>query len=253
MISMIDTHCHIFNEYYDNIDEVINNMDGFMIVAGTDDKTNLEVIDLVNKYEKVYGVIGIQPEEINKIAPDSFNIIEQNIDNPKIVGIGEIGLDYYWDDSNKDYQKEVFCKMMDLASKYHKPVIIHSRESIKDTYDIICKYPDVKCVLHCYSSSLEMAKELVKKGVRLGIGGVLTFKNAKKLIDVVKEIPLEYLLLETDSPFLTPEPYRGKQNSPKNVLYVAEKIAEIKGISTEQVLKVTTENAIEQFDLPIHV
>lgn len=250
---MIDTHCHIYKEYYDNIDEVVNEMNGYLIVAGTDDKSNLEVIDLVNKYESVYGVIGIQPEEVNKITLDSFNIIESNLNNQKIVGIGEIGLDYYWDDSNKDYQKEVFCKMMELASKYHKPVVIHSREAIKDTCDIISKYPDVKCVLHCYSSSLEIAKELVKKGVKLGIGGVVTFKNAKKLSEVVKEIPLDYLLLETDSPFLTPEPYRGQQNSPKNVLYVAQKIAEIKGITTDEVLMITTKNAIEQFDLPIHV
>lgn len=253
MISMIDTHCHIYKEYYDNIDSVINEMNGFMIVAGIDDKTNLEVIDLISRYENVYGVIGIQPEEVHKITSDSFNIIEKNIDNPKIVGIGEIGLDYYWDDSNKDYQKVVFCRLMELASKYNKPVVIHSRESIKDTYDIICKYPNVKCVLHCYSSSLEMAKELVKKGVRLGIGGVVTFKNSKKLNEIVKEIPLEYLLLETDSPFLTPEPYRGKQNRPQNVLYVAQKIAEIKGITTDEVLVATTKNAIEQFDLPIHV
>ncbi len=250
---MIDTHCHIFREYYDNIDEVINDMDGFMIVAGIDDKTNLEVIELVNKYEKVYGVIGIQPEEINKITMDSYNIIEQNITNPKIVGIGEIGLDYYWTDSNKELQQQVFTRMMELASRYHKPVVIHSREAIKDTYDIICKYPDVKCVLHCYSSSLEMAKELVKMGVKLGIGGVLTFKNAKKLVEVVKEIPLEYLLLETDSPYLTPEPYRGQQNKPENVMLIAQKIAQIKGITIDEVLMATTQNAIEQFDLPIHV
>ncbi len=250
---MIDTHCHIFREYYDNIDEVINDMDGFMIVAGIDDKTNLEVIELVNNYEKVYGVIGIQPEEINKITMDSYNIIEQNITNPKIVGIGEIGLDYYWTDSNKELQQHVFTRMMELASRYHKPVVIHSREAIKDTYDIICKYPDVKCVLHCYSSSLEMAKELVKMGVKLGVGGVLTFKNAKKLVEVVKEIPLKYLLLETDSPYLTPEPYRGKQNKPENVMLIAQKIAQIKGITIDEVLMATTQNAIEQFDLPIHV
>lgn len=250
---MIDTHCHIFKEYYDNIEEVINNMNGFMIVAGIDDKTNLEVIELVNKYERVYGVIGIQPEEIDKLIVDSYKIIEQNINNPKIVGIGEIGLDYYWDDTHKDEQKQVFRKMMALADKYHKPVVIHSRDAIQDTYDIINEYKDVRCVLHCYSSSLEMAQKFIRMGVKLGIGGVLTFKNAKKLVEVVKAIPLEYLLLETDSPFLTPEPYRGKQNKPQNIMLVAEKIAEIKGLSVDEVLKVTTKNAIEQFDLAIPV
>lgn len=253
MIIMVDTHCHIFSEYYDNIEEVINSMNGFMIVAGVDDKTNLEVVDLVNKYEKVYGVIGIQPEEINKVTMDSYKIIEQNLNNPKIVGIGEIGLDYYWDDNHKEEQKLVFRQLLDLADKYHKPVVIHSREAIQDTYDIINEYKNIKCVLHCYSSSLEMAQKFIKMGVKLGIGGVLTFKNAKKLVDVVKEIPLEYLLLETDSPFLTPEPYRGHQNRPQNIMLVAEKIAEIKGLSVDEVLRITMNNAIEQFDLPIHV
>lgn len=250
---MIDTHCHIFKEYYDNIDEIINNMNGYMIVAGVDDNTNLEVIELVNKYDNVYGVIGIQPEEVSKVTDNSINIIKDNINNPKIIGIGEIGLDYYWDDSKKEEQKKIFRTMMDIARQYKKPVVIHSRDAIQDTYDIISEYSDVKCVLHCYSSSVEMAKEFVKKGVMLGIGGVLTFKNSKKLADVVRNIPLEYLLLETDSPYLTPEPYRGKKNKPSNILLVAKKIAEIKEISVEEVLRVTTENANKQFDLNIHV
>lgn len=248
---MIDTHCHIFKEYYDNIEEIVNGMNGYMIVAGIDDKTNLETIDLVNKYDNVYGVIGIQPEEVSNITDNSISIIESNIDNPKIIGIGEIGLDYYWDDSNKEEQKRVFRLMMDIAQKNNKPVVIHSRESIQDTYDIISEYNDVKCVLHCYSSSVEMAKEFIKKGVMLGIGGVVTFKNSKKLVEVVKEIPLEYLLLETDSPYLSPEPYRGKKNIPNNILIVAKKIAEIKKIDVEDVLKATTENAKKQFDLDI--
>lgn len=248
---MIDTHCHIFEEYYDNIDEIVNSMDGYMIVAGVDDKTNLEVIQLVNKYENVYGVIGIQPEEISKITANSYKLIEENIANDKIVGIGEIGLDYYWDDSQKEKQKEVFRKLLSIAQQYNKPVIIHSREAIQDTYDIISEYPNVKCVLHCYSSSLEMAKKFIKKGVMLGIGGVVTFKNSKKLTEVVKEIPLKYLFLETDSPFLSPEPYRGKKNQPSNVLLVAKKISELKNITLEEVLEVTTDNAKKFFGLNI--
>lgn len=248
---MIDTHCHIFKEYYEDIDSIISDFNGYMITAGIDDNTNLEVIDLVNKYDKVYGVIGIQPEEIDKITNNSYQIIEDNLNNPKIVGIGEIGLDYYWDDTHKEEQKEVFRHLMSLAHTYHKTVVIHSREAIQDTYDIIKEYPDVKCVLHCYSSSLEMAKEFIKLGVMLGIGGVLTFKNSKKLTEVVKEIPLEYLLLETDSPYLAPEPFRGKTNKPSYVLEVAKKIAEIKDIDVEKVIEITTNNAIRQFDLPI--
>ena len=246
---MIDTHCHIFKEYYDNIDEIIDNMNGYMIVAGIDDKTNLEVVDLVSKYNKVFGVIGIQPEEVNSITKDSYEIIEKNITNPKIIGIGEVGLDYYWTDETKEIQLEVFDNMMKIASKYNKPVVIHSREAIQDTYKIIKKYPNVQSILHCYSSSLEMAKEFIKLGVMLGIGGVLTFKNSKKLVDIVREIPLEYLLLETDSPYLSPEPFRGHQNVPSNVKLVAKKIAEIKNITEEEVIRVTTENAKRVFKM----
>lgn len=248
---MIDTHCHIFKEYYDNIDEVIDNMDGYMIVAGIDDSTNLEVIELANKYDKVFGVIGIQPEEVKKVTPNSYKIIEDNINNPKIVGIGEIGLDYYWTDETKELQLEVFDKMMSIANKYNKPVVIHSREATQDTYNILKKYPNIKAVLHCYSSSVEMAREFIKMNVMLGIGGVLTFKNSKKLVEVVENIPIEYLLLETDSPYLSPEPFRGKQNKPNNVVSVAQKIAQIKNITEEEVLKITTENAKKQFNLNI--
>ena len=246
---MIDTHCHIFREYYDNIDDIIESTNGYMIVAGLDDKTNMEVIELVNKYDKVYGVIGIQPEEINKITSNSYKIIEDNLSNPKIIGIGEIGLDYYWTEDTKDIQLEVFDKMMSLARKYNKPVVIHSREATKDTYDMLKKYSDVKAILHCYSSSLEMAREFIKMGVMLGIGGVLTFKNSKKLVEVVENIPLEYLVLETDSPFLSPEPYRGKTNVPNNTFIVARKIAEIKNISEDEVIKVTTMNAKRIFNI----
>ncbi len=248
---MIDTHCHIFSEYYDNIEEVVNKMNGYMIVAGCDDKTNLEVIDLVSKYDKVYGVIGIQPEEVSQVTNKSIKIIEENINHPKIVGIGEIGLDYHYGIDDIDKQKDIFRTMLDLASKYHKPVVIHSRDAIKDTYDIIREYPDVKCDLHCYSSSLEMAREFVKLGCMFGIGGVITFKNAKKLVEVVREIPIENILLETDSPYLSPEPYRGQPNNPSNVYLIAQKIAEIKDMDVSEVLKITTENAIRQFDLPL--
>lgn len=246
---MIDTHCHIFKEYYDNIDEVIDSMDGFLIVAGIDDKSNLEVIDLINKYDKAYGVIGIQPEEVKKITKKSYQIIEDNINNPKLVGIGEIGLDYYWTDETKELQLEVFDKMMSIADKYNKTVVIHSREAIQDTYNMIKKYPNVKAILHCYSSSLEMAREFIKYNVMLGIGGVITFKNSKKLIEVVKNIPIEYLVLETDSPYLSPEPFRGKQNKPSNLYLIAQKIAEIKNMTVDDVIKITTENAKRQFNL----
>lgn len=239
---MVDTHCHITSEYYDNILEVISKMkDNIIIVSGTNKEDIKEVISLCN-YKNVYGTIGIYPtEELD------LKIIEDNINNKKIVGIGEIGLDYHLE-YNKEEQKNKFIKQLDLARKYNKTVVIHTRDAIQDTYDILKNYKDLKKVIHCYSGSLEMAKEFIKIGCRLGIGGVLTFKNSK-LKDVVKEIDLKYLLLETDSPFLAPEPLRGTKNEPYNIIYVAKKIAEIKNISLEEVLDITTLNAKDQFDL----
>ena len=248
---LIDTHCHLNKNEYDNIDEIIKRMNGIMITAGCDDESNLEIIEQVNQYDNVYGVLGIHPENIDKITEQSFKIIEDNINNPKIVGIGEIGLDYYWDKTHKEEQKELFIKQIELAKKYNKTAVVHSRDSIEDTLEIIKRYPDVKFVLHCYGSSLEIAKELVKRNIRLGIGGVVTFKNGVKLKEVVEGIDLDYLLLETDSPYLTPEPYRGKRNEPSNTFYIAQQIAQIKGVEVDKVIEKTAQNAIQQFDLPI--
>lgn len=249
---IIDTHCHLYKKEYENIDEIIKNMNGIMVTAGCDDESNLEVIELVEKYDNVYGVLGIHPSELDKITKNSFLILENNINNPKIIGIGEVGLDYYWDASRKEKQKEIFIKQIELAIKYNKPVVVHSREAIEDTYNIMKNYPNVKFILHCYGSSLDMAYKFINNcNVMFGIGGVVTFKNGIKLKEVVKEIGLEYLLLETDSPYLSPEPYRGKINEPKNTEIIAEKVAEIKGINKEKVIQITAENAIRQFDLDI--
>ena len=241
---MIDTHCHVFKEYYDNIEEIINKVD-VVIISGTNDKDNQEVINLCNKYPNVYGTLGIHPTE--EISINSLKFIEENLSNKKIVGIGEIGLDYYWN-KNKEEQIDKFIKQLDLALKYNKPVVIHSREATNDTYEILKNYPSLKKDIHCFSGSLEMAKNYIKINSYLGIGGVLTFKNSK-LKEVIKEIDLKYLLLETDSPFLTPEPYRGKQNEPYNIIYVANKIAEVKNISLDDVLKQTSLNAKDLFDI----
>ena len=248
----IDTHCHIFKEYYDNITEVINEMkDNIMIVSGYNSSSNKEVIELVNKYPNVYGTIGLHPEEVNNISENDFDFIIENINNPKIVGIGEIGLDYHYVSDNKELQKDIFVKQMDIARKYNKTVVIHSRDAIVDTVNIIKEYQNLKIVMHCYSSSLEVARDLIKMNVKLGIGGVVTFKNGVKLKEVVQNIPIENLLLETDSPYMSPEPLRGKQNKPYNCYLIAKKIAELKGISLESVFKITTSNAISQFDLKL--
>lgn len=248
---LIDTHCHLEKKEYDDIDIIIKNMDGYMIASGYNDETNLEVIDLVNKYDNVYGVIGIHPEEVDNVTCDSFKIIEDNINNKKIVGIGEIGLDYYYVKDNKDKQIDLFKKQIEIAEKYHKPIVVHSRDAAQDTYNIL-KDVSVKCDIHCFSYSYEMACEFVKLGFKLGIGGVLTFKNSKNLKEIVKNLDIDNFLLETDSPYLSPEPLRGKKNNPSNCIYIAKKIAEIKGLDYNDVVNKLNMNAIKQFDLNIN-
>jgi len=247
----VDVHCHLDGCYYDNIDNVIinakNNNVGKLIYNGCDIKTNKEVIDLINKYDFVYGAIGFHPTELDNIKDDDYIFLEDNIKNKKIVAIGEIGLDYHYEDTDKDKQKYHFIKQLELAKKYNLPVIVHSRDSIQDTYNILKEY-SVKGILHCYSGSVEMAKEFVKLGFLISVGGIVTFKNAKNIIDVIKNIDLSYLLLETDSPYLTPEPYRKYKNEPKYIPVIASKIAEIKEISIEEVRDVTTSNAKRLFD-----
>lgn len=247
---LIDTHCHLSNEDYDNLDEVIKNMNGIMIASGCDDKTNKEVLELVNKYDNVYGTLGFHPEEIDNITSESLKLIEDNLNNPKIVAIGEIGLDYHYTTDNVERQKEIFKSQLVLAQKYKLPVVVHSRDAIQDTYDILKEYK-LTGSIHSFSSSLEMAKEFIKLGYKIGVGGVVTFKNAKKIQEIVQEIDLKDILLETDSPYLTPEPHRGEKNIPSNVYFVALKVAELKKIDIDTVLDITCKNAIEKFDLNI--
>lgn len=247
---MIDTHCHLDYEDYDNLEEVINKMgNNIIIVSGASGQGNKNVIELCKKYENIYGTIGIHPEEIDEDIEENLKFVEENINSPKIVGIGEIGLDYYYSKDRKETQKKYFKKQLEFAKKYKKCVVIHSRDSIEETYEILKESGHNKVNIHCFSGSLEMAEKFVKLGYCLGIGGVLTFKNASKLKEVVKNIDLSHLLLETDSPYLTPEPYRGKKNEPYNISFVAQEIAKIKNISQEEVFKITTENAKRQFDL----
>ena len=250
---IIDTHCHLDIKDYDNLEEVIKNMEGnYMIASGYNLESNKHVIELVNKYDNIFGTIGLHPSDVTEDYESDLLFIESNINNPKIVGVGEIGLDYYWEKDNKELQKEVFIKQIELARKYNKTIVIHSREAILDTYNILDEYlGNNKAVLHCYSSNIEMAKRFKKFNIKFGIGGVLTFKNSSKLKEVVKELDLSDLLLETDSPYLTPEPYRGKKNEPSYTKNVAEAISKIKEVEYEKVLEITTKNAISQFDLNI--
>lgn len=248
---LIDTHCHLEEALYEDIHEVINRMSGLMITAGTNRETNQEVLVRVKENDNVYGVIGIHPEFVDSYQEEDLKWIEEHLQDEKIVGIGEIGLDYHYDDTKKEEQKRLFERQIVLAQEYHKTVVVHSRDAILDTYEIMKKYPNVKFILHCYSSTIEMAERFLELNVLFGVGGVITFKNSAKLKEVVEKLDLEYILLETDSPYLSPEPYRGKINEPTNTAIIASKIAEIKGITKEEVIVKTGENAIRQFDLNI--
>ena len=248
----IDTHCHLDSRSCENIEEILKLIgDNIVITSGYDGKANKEIIELCNKYNNVYGTLGIHPSDIKENIEEDLTFIEENITNPKIVGIGEIGLDYHYDDDTpKGIQKKYFIKQIELAIKYNKTIVIHSRDAAEDTYNILKEYKDkVKIDMHCYGYSLEMAKRFIDLGATLGIGGVLTFKNSHKLKEVVENISLDKFVLETDSPYLTPEPYRGKKNNPSYVVYVADKIAEIKGITRENVINETTNTALHQFDI----
>lgn len=240
-----DTHAHIFNEFYDNIDEVISNAhnNGIdrIIVDADSIKSCYEVLELADKYDEVYCCLGIHPEEVDDDIEELKRIIEDNKDNPKFIAIGEIGLDYYWTKDTKEKQLALLEEQLKLAEKYNKPVIIHSREATKDTIESLKKYPNVIGDIHCFSGSLETAQIYLKMGFYIGVGGVITFKNAN-IKDVIKEIPLDRLLLETDSPFLAPVPKRGETNEPANVKYVAEFIAELKEIELEELSKITESN-----------
>ena len=230
----IDTHSHLFDSAFDLdrdlvIKECFNQNVGKLIVVGFDKETNKLALELCSKYANLYPTVGLHPTELSDYSDNFFVYLEDLIKDEKIVGIGECGLDYYWDDSKKDLQKEVFKKQIELSLKYDKPLIIHSRDAIADTLEVLKSVnKPIKGVMHGYSGSLEMAKEFVKLGLKLGIGGVLTFKNAKNVKEVVKELDLSNFVLETDCPYLTPTPYRGKRNAPYYIPLIAKEMADIK-------------------------
>ena len=251
---MIDTHCHISKEDYENKEEIIKHMENNIMIVSTASPQDIEeVINLCETHNNIYGTIGIHPEFANTYTDEDLKNVEKYLTHSKIVGVGEIGLDYHYTKENKEKQKELFIKQINLANKYHKTIVIHSRDAIEDTYNIVKQYKhkDTKCNMHCFSGSLEMAERFVKLGVTLGIGGVLTFKNEKKLKEIVTNLDIHNFVLETDSPYLTPEPFRGHKNEPVNVKYVAAKISQLTGIEYAKTLEITTQTACHQFDLKI--
>lgn len=248
----IDTHCHLSNDYYDDIDNIINENKeagiSKIVVSGCEEQEIKSSINYINKYDIVYATIGYHPSECLKVTNKLLDDLEDQIKyNKKIVGVGEIGLDYHYGKEYKDLQKEIFEKQLQLAQKLNLPVVIHSRDATLDTINILKKYK-LKGIIHCFSGSLETAKVYVNMGYYLGIGGVITFKNSK-LDKVIEKIDLKSIVLETDSPYLTPEPFRGKKNSSKYIPIIAKKIADIKKIDIEEVSRVTLDNTYKLFDL----
>ena len=249
----IDTHCHLSIEDYDDIDLIIkenrkNDIDK-IIISGCTKDTIIESIDIANKYEDVYLTVGYHPSEAHITDDSDLELLEKQIKEcNKVVGIGEIGLDYHYGKEDLELQKSLFIKQMKLAEKLSLPVVIHTRDATSDTINILKDFPNVKGVIHCFSGSIETANIYIKMGYKIGIGGVVTFKNSN-LPNVLFKIGIKNILLETDSPYLTPEPFRGKKNSSKYLVLIAKKIADIFNMPIEQVSEITLDNTYELFDL----
>ena len=245
---LIDTHSHIYMIEKISVDEVLQNAisNGVkkIIVPSSCASDIDDVFELAQKYENVYCYLGIHPEEAKDWSGENKEKIKTLAASPKVVGIGEIGLDYYRDKSNIDLQKEIFIKQIELANELNLPLNIHDRDAHKDTFDILKEHnKNSAVIMHCFSGSPEFALECIKEGWYIALGGVVTFKNAKKMKDVAKIVPLEKLLLETDAPYLTPVPHRGEENQPAYVKFTAEEIAKLKGISFEEAAQTTSANA----------
>lgn len=250
---IFDTHAHYDDEAFDEdremlLDSMRKNGIGWIVNACASAEHMEETIALMEKYPFIYGAVGVHPDDADKMTEETLSKIRRFSRHEKAVAIGEIGLDYYWhkEKEEHDIQKKMFRAQMDIAREEKLPFMIHSRDAAEDTLSIVREYMQEGMsggIIHCFSYGKEMAREYLNMGLFLGIGGVVTFKNAKKLKEVVGKIPLESLVLETDSPYLAPVPNRGKRNSSLNLVYVAEEIAGLKGISYEEVVRQTTENA----------
>ena len=251
---MIDTHSHINMIESISLEEVLKNakengIDKIIIPSAYPKDIDI-VMSLVETHVNLYGMLGVHPTEVKDWNDGLIDKIKEYSKHPKIIAIGEIGLDYYWDKSFNDLQKEVFIKQIKLANELGLPISIHDREAHKDTFDILKEYnKGSDIVMHCFSGSAEFAKECLKEGWYLALGGVVTFKNAVKMKEVAKIVPLDKLLLETDAPYLAPVPFRGKENQPAYVKYIAEEIASLRGVEVDEIAEATTQNAIKVFGL----
>ena len=252
---IFDSHAHYDLEQFDeDRDALLSSMGehqvGAIVNVGANWNSVTETVALAEKYPHVYAAVGIHPDEVGILDEERFAFLKEQCQRDKVVAVGEIGLDYYWDHESHDVQKKWFIRQLELARELDLPVSIHSREAAADTMEIMKTHGrGLRGVIHCFSYSLEQAREYIKMGYHIGVGGVVTFKNGRKLKEIVTEIPLERILLETDSPYLAPEPFRGKRNDSSYLTYVAEEIANLKGITCAEVIAQTEKNARELFGL----
>ncbi|WP_163151492.1 TatD family hydrolase [Anoxybacillus sp. MB8] len=253
---LFDTHAHLnATQFSEDVEQVIERARAegvsHIVVVGFDRPTIQRAMELAEKYPFIYAAVGWHPVDAIHMTDEDLVMIERLAAHPKVVALGEMGLDYYWDQSPKDVQKEVFRKQIRLAKKVKLPIIIHNRDATADIVDILReeRAEEVGGVMHCFSGSIEVARQCMDMNFYISFGGPVTFKNAKKPKEVAKEIPLDRLLIETDCPYLTPHPFRGKRNEPSYVKYIAEAIAELKGLSFEEVAQKTSDNAKRLFGI----
>ena len=248
---LIDTHCHLFKEYFENLEQVLNeakkNNVEMYISAADNIEACKEMINLSKSNKNIYICLGVHPSCLEEDLDLLELLVKENLNNPKLIAIGEIGLDYYYGKESKEIQINIFEKQLSIAEKYNLPVVIHSREATMDTLNILKKYK-VTGVIHSFNGSLETAKEYINMGYKLGINGIITFKNCK-LKEVIKKLNLTNLVLETDSPYLTPEPFRKYSNEPKYIKTIAEYLANLFNVPLDEVMKITTQNAYDIFDM----
>ena len=253
---LIDSHAHLDDNRFDaDRDRLIKSLKesgiDLIINPGSDLQTSIKAVSLAEQYENIYAAVGVHPHSAKEMDDSTIEILKSFTNRDKVVAVGEIGLDYHYDNSPRDIQRKRFVEQLDLAKEVDLPVIIHTRDAAQDTFDILKNAQDgsLEGVLHCYSGSVEMAREYIKLGFYISLAGPVTFKNSIVLREVAKDLPLDNLLIETDSPYLTPEPYRGKRNEPIYVRYVAGTIAEARGLEFEEIAKITAENTKRLFKI----
>ncbi len=253
---LFDTHAHLTDRAFDaDREELLRGLKdkgvGFVMNAGCDLENSRQTVELAHRYPWLYAAVGSHPDAADEVNEEVIEQYRRLCQDEKVVAIGEIGLDYHYEDIPREIQKKAFRMQMALARELDLPVIVHERDAHEDGMEIVRQFPEVKGVFHCYSGSPEMARQLVNMGWYIGFTGVLTFKNARKAVETAASIPLDRIVLETDCPYMAPEPYRGKRNDPGYLIKMAEKLAEIRGISTEEAIRATTENAARLYRLII--